>query len=299
MRDECYAYPDGSFIAHLLGTFCPAPKEEEHEDSSAVLRQDQANMKFDALAKSSKAAFEDARDMPTLEDGTAPVEDEHHASDTGFPETLVEGQTSDEDTDDDLVWATQSLLSRPVSTFGGTPASSKPAGRSKAAAARSSKPPLVPSSRASVASSASSKQTPEGPPTQAVPGEGAKVTPKKSSRGRAAISAKLATQGAEQVLGPHGLDEVKALLDDIAKRLTLKPFTTNLRGADHAKYVQEFAEVKKIALSAQRGSCFGHQGQEVEGDPRGRPAALGPAPGHDVSVCGLLHALRRHQQEGQ
>ena len=223
-----------------------------------MLRKDQANVKFDALAKSSKAAFEDARGMPTLEDGMAPVEDEPNASDAGFTETLLGGQTSDEDTDedtdDDLAWATQSLLSSPMSTFGGTLASSKPAGRSKAAAARSSKPPSVLSSRASVASSVSSTKTPAGPPTQAVLGEGAMVTPKKPGRGRAAISAKLATQGAEQVLGPHGLDEIKGFLDEIAKRLTFKPFTASLRGTDHAKYVQEFAEVKRTVLSAQKAA---------------------------------------------
>ena len=229
-------------------------QEEEHEDSSAFLRAEQANVKFESLAKASRAAFQGGQNMLTLQEGMAPAEDEQDVSEV-CDDTLLEGEVSDEegDSDDDLAWATTSLLTSPLSSFGGKPASSKPCGRSKAAAARSWKPsPTASSSRISVASSATStKKTADATPTKA---DNDLTTPKKSGRGRAAISAKLATQGTEQVLGSHGLDEVKGFVDEISRRLTFKPFTTILRGADHAKYVQDFAEVKKIAQSAQKAA---------------------------------------------
>ena len=211
--------------------------EEIHDDSSTVIRKNQADKKYEALAGSSRGLATSANKNQTID---SDVESERSEAEHGA--SGDSGKGSDDSDDDTMMAGGSGLLNAGSRICGASPLLTPiKKGKAKGAAPpqHAGKLTASPASKfAQVKPQLESKRNPQ-------PDEASET---RVVRGRMTFGVKHAGKTAMEILEQHGFAEIQQSVEEVVATWGKPPFNTAVLGEDFIEFKESCTQLKKQTL---------------------------------------------------
>ena len=217
-------------------------QEEVIDQGNIVLRDDQQECKFRALAGANRKPMETAQ------------QNAQAAAASSRPTTTAEGDEAsagDSDSGSDSDGFSLVCKSSLIRSVASTPAQGKSKGGASSTLKLKRGAGEPSASRSSCPVPASSPAKVKDPPP-AVKQEPQQASP--AGKGRTTISTKMQGKDPDEILSKHGLKEIKVKIDKIIDTLSNPPYTTAAIGDDYVKLQSNVKELRKATSALQKAA---------------------------------------------